>query len=346
MRKIITVLLGLMLALSLGITAFAADSAGEGTTPIDVYARYVREIAGEYTAPAENGEAAVTLPDGSTITVTGAPQEARTLVVVPIPESEKEAWGWLVDCLANTGTPVRAYDIYFLDADGNRLNADGVVIAITAPSSDGTLIACSLNTDGISKVLVSAVNAGRITFTANGSHYYILAEKAGAAQPDDPDDTSTPDDPENPSKPHDPDDPSTPDDSDDPSTPDDPAAPSTPADPDNPSTPDDPSTPGNPSTSGDPTTPGNSSTPGNPLTPDDPSTPGNPSTPDEPSTPEDPSTSGNPSTSEASNPAESPKTGDSSNLLLWIVLLIISCAGILFLLLLGKRRKEKEDEEV
>lgn len=204
MRKIITVLLGLMLALSLGITAFAADSAGEGTTPIDVYARYVREIAGEYTAPAENGEAAVTLPDGSTITVTGAPQEARTLVVVPIPESEKEAWGWLVDCLANTGTPVRAYDIYFLDADGNRLNADGVVIAITAPSSDGTLIACSLNTDGISKVLASAVNAGKITFTANGSHYYILAEKAGAAQPDYPEQPSDPENPSTPEKPSNP----------------------------------------------------------------------------------------------------------------------------------------------
>ena len=201
MRKIITVLLGLMLALSLGITAFAADSAGEGTTPIDVYARYVREIAGEYTAPAENGEAAVTLPDGTAITVTGAPQEARTLVVVPIPESEKEAWGWLVDCLANTGTPVRAYDIYFLDADGNRLNADGAVIAITAPSSDGTLIACSLNTDGISKVLASAVNAGKITFTANGSHYYILAEKAGATQPDDPEQPSDPENPSTPEKP-------------------------------------------------------------------------------------------------------------------------------------------------
>lgn len=201
MRKIITVLPILLLALSLGITAFAADSAGEGTTPIDVYARYVREIAGEYTAPAENGEAAVTLPDGSTITVTGAPQEARTLVVVPIPESETEAWEWLVDCLANTGAPVRAYDIYFLDADGNRLNADGAVIAITAPSSDGTLIACSLNTDGISKILASAVNAGKITFTANGSHYYILAEKAGAAQPDDPE---QPSDPENPSTPEQP----------------------------------------------------------------------------------------------------------------------------------------------
>lgn len=198
MRKIITVLPSLLLALSLGITAFAADSAGEGTTPIDVYARYVREIAGEYTAPAEDGEAAVTLPDGSTITVTGAPQEARTLVVVPIPESEKEAWGWLVDCLANTGTPVRAYDIYFLDADGNRLNADGVVIAITAPSSDGTLMACSVNTGGIGKVLAVEVNAGKITFNADGSSYYVLAEKAGTAQTENPEQTSNPKNPSTP----------------------------------------------------------------------------------------------------------------------------------------------------
>lgn len=201
MRKIITVLLGFLLVLSMGVPAFAAEITEEGTTTIDVYARYVREIAGEYTAPAEDGEAAVTLPDGTAITVTGTPQDARTLVVFPIPESEKEAWEWLVDCLADTGTPVRAYDIYFLDADGNRLNADGVVVAISVPSSDGTLTACSLNTDGTGKVLASAVNAGKITFTANGSHYYVLAEKAGVAQPDDPE---QPSDPENPSTPEQP----------------------------------------------------------------------------------------------------------------------------------------------
>lgn len=201
MRKIITVLPSLLLALSLGITAFAADSANEGTTPIDVYARYVREIAGEYTAPAEDGEAAVTLPDGSMITVTGAPKEARTLVVVPIPESEKEAWEWLADSLANTGTPVRAYDIYFLDADGNRLNADGVVITITVPSADGALMACSVNTGGIGKVLAVEVNAGKITFSADGSSYYVLAEKAGTAQTEDPEQPLNPEQPSNPKNP-------------------------------------------------------------------------------------------------------------------------------------------------
>lgn len=206
MRKIIAVLLGLLLALSMGITAFAADSAGEGTAPIDVYARYVREIAGEYTAPAEDSEAAVTLPDGTAITVTGAPQEAQTLVVVPIPENEKETWEWLVDCLTNTGSPVRVYDIYFLGADGNRLNADGVVITITALSADRTLTVCSLNTDGISKVLASVVNADKITFTADGSHYYVLAEKTQAVRPDDPEQPSDPEKsstPEQPSNPAD-----------------------------------------------------------------------------------------------------------------------------------------------
>lgn len=196
MRKAIMVLLSLVLALSLGTAAFAADSTGEGTTPIGVYARYVRDIAGEYTASIESGKAAVTLPDGAAITVTGAPRDAWTLVVFPIPESEKEAWKWLADSLTNTGTLVRAYEIYFLDAAGNRFNADGAVITITAPSANGTLTACSVNIHGTSKALTAAGNTDTITFTTNGSYYYVLTE-AGAAQPDEPE---QPLNPENPSE--------------------------------------------------------------------------------------------------------------------------------------------------
>lgn len=183
MKKIMMVLLSFALLLSFSLTAFAAENE---PAEIDVYARYVGAADGEYTAEIVNAGATITTEDGTVISVTGAPNGAVTLVVVPIPASEKEAWEWLAECLENAGTPVRAYDIYFLDADGNRFNADGAVITMTAPSVGGTLIACSVNTDGIGKVLTSAVSAGKITFTTNGSHYYVLAEKAGAPQPSNP----------------------------------------------------------------------------------------------------------------------------------------------------------------
>lgn len=192
MKKIVMVLLSFTLLLFFGLTVFAAENE---PAEIDVYARYVSAGDGEYTAEIISAAANITMEDGTVISVSGAPERAVTLVVVPIPTSEKEAWEWFAECLKNTGTPVLAYDIYFLDSDGNCFNADGAVITMTAPSVDGTLIACSVNTDGIGEGLASAVNAGKITFTTNGSHYYVLAEKAGAAQTDDPEEPLTPENP-------------------------------------------------------------------------------------------------------------------------------------------------------
>lgn len=188
MKKIIMVLSCFALILSSGMITFAAETV---TTEIDVYARYIGATEGEYTAPVRNGAADIIMEDGTVINVTDAPDGAVILVIVPIPSSEKEAWSWFADCLENTGAPVRAYDIYFLDANGNRFNADGAVITITCPSADGKLIACSVNTSGIGRVLSSTMKSGKITFTANGSHYYVLAEKLNGNTPDVPDETTS-----------------------------------------------------------------------------------------------------------------------------------------------------------
>ena len=102
MKKIITLLLTITLFMSLGITAFAS----ENPTEIDVYAKVIRTIEGEYDAEIQNGAAETILDDGTSVSVTNAPNDAVALMVVPVPKTETEAWSWITSCVKKVATPV------------------------------------------------------------------------------------------------------------------------------------------------------------------------------------------------------------------------------------------------
>lgn len=76
----------------------------------------------------------------------------------------------------------------------------------------------------------------------------------------------------------------------------------------------------------DPTDPDESTDPTDPEDPTDPDDPTDPEDPTDPTDPKDPT---------------SPETGDNSNLTLWIVLMVLSFAGIIVTLLTGRRMKAK-----
>lgn len=166
MRKLTSLLLTVVLLLSCTVTAFAAE---DDPVEIGVYAKTEQNIDGEYTAPIENGSASVTTPDG-TVTVTNAPDNAVTLVVIPM---EGEALTWVDGCV--DGDAVAAYDIHFRDADGNRINANGAKVSITVSGTDLTV--SSVTTSGEDKPLTSEVSGGKVSFTTDSSHYYVIAEK-------------------------------------------------------------------------------------------------------------------------------------------------------------------------
>lgn len=196
MKRISAILLTVILLLSMSVSAFAAGESKE----IDVIAKYISEIEGEYSAAVTGGTATVNVDDIS-VSVTGAPAAAVTLVVVPIPESEKEAQAWFIERLEDTGTPLAVYDIYFLSADGDRINASGATVTIDCPSYEGELIVCSVSTDETTTPLTSTIEDGKVTFTTDGSTYYVLAEKKapdttdpGMTTPNDPVSTPTGDD--------------------------------------------------------------------------------------------------------------------------------------------------------
>ena len=175
MRRILCFLLMVALMFSITLPCYAAEISKEDDTVTgDVYARYVSSVEWD-DVPVEDGNAEATTDNGYTVSVTGIPDNAVVLRVVPIPSAETAAWSWFADCIGGGAKILSILDIYFEDADGNRINAEGVNISIL--SVDGETIVFSVTTSGNVVEVDSTITNGSIAFTANGSHYYVLAKK-------------------------------------------------------------------------------------------------------------------------------------------------------------------------
>lgn len=172
MKKYMTLILTALLLLSCAVPAFAAEV--NDKTEITVKAKAEYNIKGEYSANIENGSAVVK-PDGNTtIIIENAPRGAVRLIVVPIPTAETVAWNWINTCFKNKATPIHAFDIYFTDASGNRINANGATVTLQCSHCKNVPAVYSLTTESV----VAELKSDKNTFTANGSHYYVLAEKS------------------------------------------------------------------------------------------------------------------------------------------------------------------------
>ena len=175
MKRLLAALLAVVLVCSMSFPAYAAEENKEQ----DVTAKYIVTATGEYRAEIKNGAATA---DG--VTVTGAPTNAKTLVVIPM---EGEALTWVDGCV--DGEAKAAYDIHFLDAQGNRINANGVNVSVSVSGTD--LVVSSVTPSGTDKNLSDSVSGGTVSFTADGGHYYVISEKDGGDQPDPGGDTVT-----------------------------------------------------------------------------------------------------------------------------------------------------------
>ena len=175
MKRLLAMLLTVVLVCSMSFPAYAAEENKEQ----DVTAKYIVTATGEYRAEIKNGTATA---DG--VTVTGAPTNAKTLVVIPM---EGEALTWVDGCV--DGEAKAAYDIHFLDAQGNRINVSGVSVSVSVSGTD--LVVSSVTPSGTDKSLSASVSGNTVFFTADGSHYYVLYQKDGGDQPGPGGDTVT-----------------------------------------------------------------------------------------------------------------------------------------------------------
>ncbi len=181
MKRILSLTFVLLMLFSISITAFAVDE----QKTADVYAKYQYTVEGVYSVPTEDGEADIVTDDNITVSVTNAPDGAVRLMVVPVPKTEKEAWEWIESCMKGKADPVHTFDIHFLDQDGNRLDADGAVVTISCPHCQSIPVVCSLDSDGTVHILSASAQDKSVTFTTNGSTYYIMAEELHSVEVED-----------------------------------------------------------------------------------------------------------------------------------------------------------------
>lgn len=160
MKRTVSLVLTIMILCSLATPAFASQLS-DGS---DVVAKYITSYEGEYRADVVEGTATA-----GGITVTNISENAVTLVIVPM---KGEALSWINSCV--DGDVAAAYDIHFLDADGNRINAGGAKVSVAVSGTDLTV--SSVTTSGTDKSLSSAVSGG-VSFTTDGSHYYVICGK-------------------------------------------------------------------------------------------------------------------------------------------------------------------------
>ncbi len=182
MRRILSVTLVLLMLFSVSLTVFAA----EDDKTIDVYAKYEDSTEGIYRSDIKDGSATVNVGN-VTISVSGVPNTAKILEIFPVPASETDALNWMGGKISEHGTLSHAYIITLVDANGNKTSASGVSVTISCVHCSGDEIVIGLNTEGTAAIIESSNGS----FTANGSTYYIIAEKDGGDQPGPGGDTVT-----------------------------------------------------------------------------------------------------------------------------------------------------------
>lgn len=166
--------LTLMVFFSAGISVLAETIEQKD---VDVTAQYIQTAEGFNQAPVKNGEGSLTTEEGVKVSVSGAPGNARYLVVCPILKNT-DGGRWLIKCLNGRGNFIYAYDIYFLDEAGNRINAKGVTVTIDSPADTDNLEFYSVSTDGT--VTDYSVKDNCITFKISGNRYYVFTEKTAS----------------------------------------------------------------------------------------------------------------------------------------------------------------------
>lgn len=168
----------ILFALSTPTYAATTDIFAENSYSIGVYAMAKFEIEGEFSAPVVGDEATVVLDDGVRISAKNTPDGSCRLVIIPFSQNDTTAYKWVTDSIKDKGAPLHAYDIFFIDNEGNRINAEGALITLSCPHcTSEDAVVCSLTPNGTSKLLSAAGSRNSLSFTTDGSHYYVSCEK-------------------------------------------------------------------------------------------------------------------------------------------------------------------------
>lgn len=182
MKKAAVLLAALILSVFCAVSVFA-----DGNTTIDVFAKAVYTLPdGCFETKADaDGDHVAKLPDGVRITLT--PQSVAPslrLVIVPITEQDEQAYRWISACAADFGTAPLFYEVYYIDAYGNRVDVHTPTEISVALAKSGVLKAAGISADGTLSPLAAKSDGSTVAFTLAKSGYFVVAsEKAAPPAP-------------------------------------------------------------------------------------------------------------------------------------------------------------------
>ncbi len=179
MKKILSSLIAIVLLFCCTVGCLADEPYTKTYTEnvIGKYVRYTKE-AGYITddEPEDNIYTVVT-PDGGKISVV-TEADGVTLVVYPITTKDKDAYKWLKKKLPNTVGSFEAFDIFFIDENGKRLEMpEDAKIKMYGAKKDQFVL--GVTADGKVSEIKAAILNKVATFSANKEYrYYLLCNKS------------------------------------------------------------------------------------------------------------------------------------------------------------------------
>lgn len=175
MKKFIIVAISLILILTFSIPCFAATYGNMHEYENHaVYGQYrYSSDPNVYMCTLTNGKYIIETASGLIVTVVPKNPDSQLRLVVRIIPKTDEAYSWFEKCFQSFDGNIIPLDIYYVDADGNRINIyDDILIEIN--SNDKVNKVFTLSTDGVVDSIDSTITSTAVSFEANGKGYYVL----------------------------------------------------------------------------------------------------------------------------------------------------------------------------
>lgn len=172
MKKKVCVLTFLLSFIICGGECYGAEI--EKDISVNARTEVIMESVEEGVRVKEN-EIKVEMDDGTIITAQGEFEDTIRLMVMPIKKSMKKEWKWLQNATKRIGINKSAYDIFFVNSSGVRVNAGkGSQISVMSRDRIKDINVYFIESDGAQSKLKTKIEEYVVKFKMVRNGYYTL----------------------------------------------------------------------------------------------------------------------------------------------------------------------------
>lgn len=186
MKKMVCILTFLFSFIMCGVTCYGAEI--EKDIPVNAKTEVIMEGVKEGVRVKDN-EIKVEMDDGTIIKAEGEFEDTVRLMVMPIKKSMKKEWNWLQKITKRIGVNKSAYDIFFINSKGVRVDAGkGSQISVMSRDRLKDINVYFIGSNGGQSKLKSKIEEYVVKFKMVRNGYYTLViandNKAGFTKND------------------------------------------------------------------------------------------------------------------------------------------------------------------